>query len=437
MKAPLNPARRRFLRGAGALGLGFSLPAAWRAAGASSAAVPRVVVAGGGFGGATCARYLKRLAPGVEVVLVEPRRHYLTCPGSNAVIAGLGRLAGLEQGYGALARGDGIRVLHTRVTALEPEARRVRLDGGESLHYDRVVVAPGFSLRWGHPEGYDPAAAERMPHAWRPGAQTLLLRRQLEAMEDGGVVAISVPPAPFRCPPAPYERASLIAGWLARHRPRSKVLILDANERFTKQALFEEGWARLYPGRIEWVPLREDGRVVAVNPARGVLYTEFGEHRVAVANVIPAQSAGALAHTLGLSDASGWCPVEPLSFASSRLPGVHVLGDSAIASPMPKSASAANSQGKVVALQVLASLAGEAPVAPSFHNTCYSLLSENYGITVSGLYTVRQGRLRSVEGAGGTSPLGAPGRIREQEAEYLAGWYASITADSFGVPGSG
>lgn len=428
---PRSPARRRFLRRLGQLGAGLALPGLAPAARASGAA-PRVLVVGGGFAGATCAKYLRTLWPALDLTLVEPARSYLTCPGSNAVIAGLGELEALRLDYQALARRHAVRVVHDRVSAVDPDRRQARLEGGARLDYDRLVVAPGIRLRWGSPEGYDEAAAELMPHAWHPGEQTLLLRRRLEAMEDGGVVAITVPPAPFRCPPAPYERASLIAGWLQRHKPRSRVLVLDANDRFTKQELFLEGWAERYPGLIEWVPLGEDGRVLRVEPASGRLLTEFGEHRVAVANVIPAQAAGELAERMGLTDASGWCPVDPRDFRSTRVPDVHVIGDAALASPMPKSATAANSQAKVVALQIAASLAGEPLVEPSFHNTCYSLVAPDYGITVSGIYSVREGRMAAVEGAGGMSPVGAPAQVRLAEAQYAAGWYASITADSFG-----
>lgn len=423
--------RRALLRratAAAALGL---LPASWGRA-LASASPARVLVIGGGFAGATCARYLKRLAPGLAVTLVEPVRRYLTCPGSNAVLAGLGTLAALELGYDRLAGTHGVELVHDEVLDVDFTRRRARLAGGAELAWDRLVVAPGIRLSWGSPEGYDQAAAERMPHAWRPGAQTLLLQRQLQSMDDGGTVAISVPPAPFRCPPAPYERASLLAGWLARHKPRARVLVLDANDRFTKQALFMQAWAALYPGRIEWRPLGEDGRVLAVEPRTLTLHTEFERHRVAVANVIPAQGAGELAHRLGLTDETGWCPVEPSAFESTRVPGVHVIGDAAQASPMPKSASAANSQAKAVALQIVAALAGEPPIEPSFHNTCYSLAAEDWGITVSGIYAVRAGRLEAVEGAGGTSPLDAPAEVRRQEARYTAAWHAAITADSFG-----
>lgn len=391
----------------------------------------RVVIIGGGFAGATCAKYLRLLAPGVEVSLLDPQRQHRGCPFSNTVIAGARTLAELTVDRAALARTHGVRVLPLAARRIDFE-RKVVLAVGQQLPYDRLIVAPGIRLRWGSPEGYDRLAAEVMPHAWRAGTQTTRLAAQIAALRDGGVFAITVPRAPFRCPPGPYERASLIADRLARSgRRRAKILILDANETFSKQALFEEGWAQLYPGMIEHVPLGQDGEVVRVEPATMRLYTEFGEHRVDGANIIPAQAAGLVAERAGLTDTSGWCPVDPHTFESTLVPGVHVIGDAALASPMPKAASAANSQAKQCALAVSALLVGATPPAPSLHNTCYSLLASDYGISVNGIYRVDGGAIVPIEGAGGVSPLGAVAAVRKAEADYAWGWYKSIVADSF------
>lgn len=417
--------RRRFLRGLGALA---ALPSAVRAGGARG----RVLIAGGGFAGATCARYLRRIAPELRVTVVDPEPSYVTCPMSNWVLDGLRSVEDLTLRRDALA-GSGVEIVQDAVVEIDGNRRQARLRGGKALDYDRAVVAPGVQLRWGMPEGYDEAAAEKMPHAWLAGPQTALLHRQLLSMDDGGVVVISVPAAPFRCPPGPYERASLIAHYLRQNKPASKVLILDGNEKFSKQALFEEAWRALYPGLIEWVPITEDGAVIRVDPATMTLHTNLEEHAAAVANVIPAQRAGQLAIDAGLADKSGWCPVDPHTFESRHMPGVHVIGDAAIANPMPKSASSANSQAKNCALAIRALLRGEVPGEPSLHNTCYSLVAPGYAISVNDIYRLREGRIATVEGSGGVSPLAASEEFRAREAEYDQGWYESIVADSFGA----
>lgn len=392
----------------------------------------RVVIVGGGFAGATTARYLRRLAPRMAITLVEPNREYHCCPFSNAVIGGLVPASTLTRDYALLGQ-SGIDVVYDRAEEILHERRQVRLAGGGRIAFDRAVIAPGIRLRWGAPEGYDQAAAQRMPHAWRGGAQVARLQRALAAIADGGVVAISVPQAPFRCPPGPYERASLMGAWLHRHRPRSKILILDSNDSFSKQSLFTHAWETLYPGVIEWRPVSEDGAVRRVDPESLTLYTEIDQYAVAVANVIPPQAAGEIAERAGLTDATGWCPVDPASFESTRVPGIHVLGDACAAAPMPKSASAANSQAKLCALALAASFAGESAPPASLHNTCYSLCDVDYGISVSMTYRVADGGIVAVAGAGGVSPEDAPARQRQAEARYAQGWFESITADSFGA----
>ncbi|MGE0386425.1 MAG: FCSD flavin-binding domain-containing protein [Gammaproteobacteria bacterium] len=392
----------------------------------------RVVVVGGGFGGATAARYLRLADPSLDVTLIADSPRYTCCPRSNDVIAGAVPLAALERGYERLRTDFAVRVIVGRAIGIDADRARVRLAGGGAVGFDRVVAAPGIDLRWGSPQGYDRAAAARMPHAWRAGAQTLLLRRQLRAMGDGGVFAIAIPPRPFRCPPGPYERAGLVAAWLGRHKPRSKVLVLDANDGFTKQALFLAGWQALYPGRVEWVPLSADGAVRRVDPRSGELFCEAQVHRPAVANVIPAQAAARIALDSDLVDATGWCPVRPQTFESSRVPGVHVIGDACIAEPMPKSASAAASQAKACALAVAALAAGQAPPPVSLHNTCYSELDADYAISINAIYRVADGRIVAVPGSGGTSPADAGRDFRAAEARNARGWFRSIAADAFG-----
>jgi NADPH-dependent 2,4-dienoyl-CoA reductase/sulfur reductase-like enzyme len=399
--------------------------------GTAQARAARVVVVGGGFGGASCARALRRADPAIRVTLVEARRTYVACPGSNAVIAGGRDLAAQQSGYEAVAA-DGITVVHDRAVGVDPAARTVRLDGGATLPYDRLVLSPGIDFRWKELPGYGEDVAEQLPHAWQAGPQTLLLRRQLEAMDDGGVVVIAVPANPFRCPPGPYERASLIAHYLKARKPRAKLIVLDAKDAFSKQRLFLAAWQALYPGLIEWVPLSAGGKVVAVEAASRTLVTDFGRHRAAVANVIPPQKAGGLAELAGVADRSGWCPVDPVSFESTLQPNIHVIGDAAIAGAMPKSAFAANAQAKACAQAVAALLAGRAPTPPKLINTCYSLVAPDYGISIAGVYQPSGKLLGEVPGAGGVSPLDAPPAVRATEARHAEAWFRVITAEAFG-----
>ena len=305
------------------------------------------------------------------------------------------------------------------------------LADGTRLSYDRLVVAPGIDIRWDALPGYGEAAAEKMPHAWKAGAQTLL-RRQLEAMEDGGLVVISAPANPYRCPPGPYERASLIAHYLKTKKPRSKLILLDAKDAFSKQKLFQNAWKELYPGLIEWVPLSSGGKVTAVDPAALTLATDFQTYKPAVANVIPPQKAGHIAELAGVADRSGWCPIDPVTFESTLQPNIHVIGDAAIAGAMPKSAFAANAEAKVCAAALAALLAGGTPATPKLINACYSLVAPDYGISVAGVYQPANGQLVEVAGAGGVSPLDAPAATRAAEASIADGWFRTITAEAFG-----
>jgi NADPH-dependent 2,4-dienoyl-CoA reductase/sulfur reductase-like enzyme len=415
--------RRQFSAGLAALGTGTLVrPARGQSPG-------RVVVAGGGFAGATCARAMR--VAGAEVTLLEPQPTYTACPMSNAVLAGLRDMAAQSFGYDPLRRA-GVEVRQQAAVAVETVRREVVLADGARLAYDRLVLAPGVDLRFDALPGYDETAAEIMPHAWKAGPQTELLRRQLEAMPEDGVVVMTVPANPYRCPPGPYERASLIAHYLKTAKPRAKLLVLDAKDRFSKQGLFEAAWAELYPGLIEWVPLSGGGNVVAVNAKTRTLVTEFGEYRADVANVIPPQRAAALADAAGVADASGWCPIDPVTFESRLQPLVHVIGDAAIAGAMPKSAFAANAQAKACAVAVTALLGGETPPEPRLINTCYSLVAPDYGISIAGVYRPSGGLLTEVEGAGGVSPKDVPRAFRAKEAAYAEAWFETIGMEVFG-----
>jgi sulfide dehydrogenase [flavocytochrome c] flavoprotein chain len=392
----------------------------------------RVVVVGGGFGGATCAKYIRRADAAIEVTLVEPRRQFITCPFSNAVIAGLRDIASVTHSYDGLRQRHGVRVVHASATAIDPTARRVMLDDGNMLAYDRLVLSPGIELRWGGIEGYDSTASEVFPHAWEAGPQTVLLRQQLEAMPDGGLVIISAPAEPYRCPPGPYERASLIAHYLKTHKPRSKLLILDAKNAFSKQDLFRSAWERLYPGLLEWIPQSQGGRVVRVDTHARTVSTDFDDYKPAVANIIPPQQAAAVARAAGLDDGNGWCAVRASTFESTVHTGIHVIGDAAIANPMPKSAFSANNQAKTCAAAIVAMLRGEAVPNPALMNTCYSLVGPDYGISIAAVYRVVDEKIVAVDGSSGVSPLNAPAETRALEAEYATSWYANISADTFG-----
>ncbi len=417
--------RRRHLLGAATL----ALPFVSRTASAQTAG--RVVVVGGGFGGATVARCIRATDPRIAVTLVESNAGYVSCPYSNEVVAGLRELDAQRFGYAGLAAA-GVTLVQGTATGVDATGKRVTLADGAVLPYDRLVLSPGVDFAFDKLPGYSEAATQQMPHAWKAGPQTLLLRQQLEAMADGGTVVISAPANPYRCPPGPYERASLIANYLKTQKPRSKLVILDAKDAFSKQKLFEDAWKQLYPGILERVSQSDGGTVTAVDPATRTFKTDFDDHKADVANVIPPQRAGKIAVTAGVADRTGWCPVDPVNFESRLVPGIHVIGDAAIAGAMPKSAFAANAQAKVCALAVAALLGGTQPDEPLLMNTCYSMVAPGTAISVAGVYRPQDGMLTEIPGSGGMSPLDAPPDVRSREAAYADAWFKTITAETFG-----
>jgi sulfide dehydrogenase [flavocytochrome c] flavoprotein subunit len=418
--------RREFLKtaAAGASAAILPLPAIAQGAGA------RVVVVGGGFGGATCARFIRRIDPRISVTMVEQDRTFIACPFSNLVIVGMRELSAQQFGYDKFAT-DQVTVAFSPATAIDAQGRSVTLGNGTRLPYDRLVLSPGIDIRWDGLPGYTEAAAERMPHAWKAGEQTLLLRRQLEAMEDGGTVVITAPANPFRCPPGPYERGSLIAYYLKTKKPKSKLIILDAKDAFSKQRLFQNAWKALYPN-LEWVSLSTGGKVTSVDVGAMTLVTDFGRHKADVANVIPPQKAGRIAEIAGVADRTGWCPIDPVTFESKLVPNIHVVGDASIAGAMPKSAFSANAQAKVCAAAVAKLIGNGKPEEPKLINTCYSLVAPDYGISVAGVYRPADGQLKDVEGAGGVSAIDAPSSTRALEATFANGWFNTITGEVFG-----
>ncbi len=419
--------RRRLLAAIAATAIVPGAPAILRAQGVSA----RVVVVGGGYAGATVARFLRCADPSIAVTLIEPRRIFYSCPFSNHVLGGLQPFSALRFAYDGIAA-SGVRLIFEKATRVDPVAKTVRTEGGLEFPYDRLVMAPGIEMIWNAIQGYDEVAAEVMPHAWKAGPQTVLLRKQLEEMSDGGVVAIAPPTNPFRCPPGPYERASLIAHYLKSYKPRSKLLLLDAKEHFSKQILFQRAWRAIYGDLIEWHGVHEFGPVIAVRPQEKMLVTETETFRADVANVIPPQRAAEIAQDTGLADETGWCPINPVTFESRLQPGIHVVGDAAIAGAMPKSAFAANAQGKVCAVQIERLLNGVPPIRTKLANTCYSLVAPDYGISIAGVYEPGAQLIEPVEGAGGISPIHASAEFRRLEANYGASWYRTTTAQVFG-----
>jgi len=391
----------------------------------------RVIVIGGGYGGAIAAKYTKLADADIEVMLIEKEAKYVSCPLSNEVLSGERTMESLTFDYQALSANRGVQVVQAEVTAIDAAKHSVTTADGKSYEYDKLVVSPGVDFRWEAIEGYSAEAAETITHAWKAGPQTATLRKQLEAMPDGGVCYISAPPNPFRCPPGPYERAAQIAMYFKHHKPKSKVIILDAKDKFSKQGLFTQAYEKFYGDMVEWVGGAGGGIVEAVDVESRTLVGQVDEYQGDVVNIIPPQKAGQIAHAAGLADDSGWCPVDQRTFESSIHKDVYVIGDASIAGKMPKSGYAANSQAKVAAAAIVAALNGKEPGEPSYVNTCYSIAGPEWGFSVAAVYQLVDGKIVGVEGAGGLSPLKAKPETRAVEAEYARSWFKNITADMF------
>lgn len=419
--------RREFGIIAGAAGVA----AGGLAAPAIAQGKPKVVVIGGGPGGATAARYVARDSKGaIDVTLIDANATHTTCFFSNLYLGGFRSFDSITHGYGKLKSDYGINVVQGLATGVDVEKREVQLGGGGRLAYDGLIVAPGIDFKYEAYEGYSREAAETIPHAWQAGAQTQLLKRQLEAMEDGGVFLIAPPPNPFRCPPGPYERISMVAHYLKTSKPKSKIIAVDAKGKFSKQALFEEGWAQHYADMIEWLPVDITGGVKAVDVKGRVLKTEDEEFAGAVVNLIPPQKAGAIAFAAGLTDDSGWCPIDPATMASKIVPNVYVIGDSSIASAMPKSGFSANSQAKACAMAVRSELTGSKAFPARYRNTCWSLISPGNGVKVGASYKPGKDKIETVDKF--ISAVGEEAATRAATAKEADGWYNAITADAFG-----
>ncbi|MBF9033087.1 FAD-dependent oxidoreductase [Rhodobacterales bacterium HKCCE2091] len=390
---------------------------------------PRVVVVGGGAGGATAARYIANDSQGgIDVTLVEPSRAYYTCFFSNLYLGGFREFDSLGHGYGGLATG-GINVVHDWATGIDRDAKTVALAGGGSLPYDRLVLSPGIDFVEDSVPGWSLASQNAMPHAYKAGSQTELLRAQIEAMPEGGVFAMVAPPNPYRCPPGPYERVSMVAHYLREHNPSATILIADPKESYSKQGLFEDGWQTHYAGMIQRIGPDFGGGNVEVDPAAMTLTIDGQVENVDVCNVIPAQRAGGIVHAAALNDGD-WAPVSAYDLSSREDPEIHILGDSAAQGAMPKSGFAANSQAKVAANAIVAALADGRAFPPRFSNTCWSLIDTDDGVKVGATYEASDEGIVSVDSF--VSQIGESAEVRAETYRESLGWYDAITADMFG-----
>lgn len=407
-------------------------------------AAKKVVVIGGGMGGATAAKYLRMMDSSIEVTLIEPKKTYHTGFMSNEVLSGYRTLESIGFGFDKL-QGHGVKVVHDWVTGIDAGKQVVKTKGGNSFAYDRCIVSPGVDYKWDTIEGFDAnVAATKIAHAWDGGPQTAMLRKQLVAMKDGGTVVIAPPPNPFRCPPGPYERAAQIAMYLKANKPKSKILVLDPKEKFSKFGLFNAGWARHYgydpknptstKGMISWVKKSAGGTVTAVDPGNMTVTANGEKIKGDVINIIPAQKAGKIAHMAGLTNDSGWCPINGKTFESTIHKNIHVIGDASISKPMPKSGYAANSQAKVCAAAVAALLGGNKVTHPTYVNTCYSVLAPADAISVAKVYgwDNSTGKITKIKGSGGLTPSKFNAKLREREVEYAHSWFENIVRDAWG-----
>lgn len=390
----------------------------------------RVVVIGGGAGGATVAHHVKKGAPALDVTLIEVQPKYTSCFFSNLYLGGFRSFQSITHDYSGLEK-LGVKVVHDLADVVDTAKRSVTLKGGDTMGYDKLVLSPGIDLKYDSIEGYSAEAAQKMPHAWKAGAQTTLLRQKLTDIEDGGLFILAAPPNPYRCPPGPYERASMVAHYLKNHKPSSKLLLLDPKRKFSKQSLFEEGWQEHYENIIELRLTNEidDNRVVRVDPNTMEIETAGGERiKAAVANIVPAQKAGQIADKAGCTEGD-WCPVDPASFESKLVNDVYVLGDASVATKMPKSAFSANSQAKVVVNDILSKLAEKKRFPARYRNTCWSLISSNNSVKVGASYTAGKDAVDVVSKF--VSKTGEDAALRAQTYQESVGWYAGITADIF------
>ena len=398
----------------------------------------KVVIVGGGTGGATAAKYIRMADSSIDVTIIEANKDYYTCYMSNEVLSGERTLDSIKFGYTGL-KNHGVNVVHDMVTGIDADKRVVKTAGGQSFSYDRCVVAPGIDFKWDTIEGYDAKVAEGTPHAWKAGSQTATLRKQLEGMKDGGTFVIAPPPNPFRCPPGPAERISQVALYFKKHKPKSKILAFDSKGKFSKFGLFKGGWERHYgfdPSKMSggFIDYALKDGIVSYDAGSKTITTQSGNKiKGDVVNIIPAQKAGKIAFTAGLTNDKGWCPVNGKTFESTIHKNIHVIGDSCIGSPLPKSGYAANSEAKVCASAIIAMLNGDSAPTPAYVNTCYSIIAPGDGISVAMVYAYdeKKGKIIKIKGSGGLTPGKFDPALRAREEQYAYSWYNNITSDIF------
>jgi len=396
----------------------------------------KVVIVGGGIGGATAAKYLHIMDSNIDITLIEPKKQYTTCFMSNEFLGGERDFKTLQFTYDTLKK-RGIKVVHDIATNIDASKQAISISGGKTFKYDRCIISPGIDFRWDEIEGYNQQVSEIIPHSYQAGPQTLLLKKQLQDMPNGGKIIIAPPANPFRCPPAPYERASQIAHYLKTNKPKSKIIILDDKDKFSKQKLFEAGWKMHYGygtdnSLIEWISSSKGGHVESIDAKTRTISAQADDFKADVINIIPPQKAGKLAFTAGLTDKSGWCPVDHNTFESKIHKNIHVIGDSSTASPLPKSGYAANSEAKVCAAAIISLFNNTDLIQPSLINTCYSMLAPNDAISVAMVYGFENNKIIKVDGAGGLTPINASDHMRKREADYAHSWFNNITHDIFG-----
>jgi NADPH-dependent 2,4-dienoyl-CoA reductase/sulfur reductase-like enzyme len=418
--------RRTFLGTSAAAAASISAPALL----ADGHGKPRVVVIGGGSGGATAARYIAKDSKGaIDVTLVEPSRTYFTCYFSNLYLGGFKEMDDLGHTYGNLAAAYGINVVHDWAVDVDRDSKTVSLAGGATLPYDKLILSPGIDFVDGAVEGWSLASQNAMPHAYKAGSQTELLKSQIMNMPEGGTFAMVAPPNPYRCPPGPYERISMIAYQLKQNNPTAKIIVADPKPKFSKMGLFQEGWANHYEGMVDWIGADFGGGNVSVDPANMTVTIDGEETSVDACNVIPAMKAGKIADMAGVTDGN-WAPVNAADMSSKADADVHVLGDSSSQGDMPKSGFSANSQAKVCANAVRGALTGSKVFPAKFSNTCWSLISANDGVKVGATYEATPEKIAKVDGF--ISQTGEDSATRKATYEESEGWYSGIVSDMFG-----
>ena len=428
--------RRNFIKAGAALGA-TSFAAGFTPF-AIGGATKKVVVVGGGIGGATAAKYIKMADPSIDVTIIEANKDYYTCFFSNEVLSGERKLDSLKVGYSGLDK-RGINLVYGWVDKIDAKNQVVKVKGGKSYKYDRCIVSPGVDFKWDTIEGLDASVAETTPHAWKAGSQTTTLKNQLHSMKKGGTFIIAPPPNPFRCPPGPGERITQVANYFKVNNPTAKIIAFDPKKGFSKKPWFQNAWERFHgfdsknPTGNGMISYHAKDGVVAFDAKTNTVTTASGNKiKGDVVNIIPAQKAGKVAATSGLTNDKGWCPVNGKTFESTQHKNIHIVGDSSVASPMPKSAYAANSQAKVCAFAVVALLKGDKVPHPTYVNTCYSFLNSHEAISVAKVYDFKDGKIVKVKGSGGLTPKKVNLKLRAREAEYAHSWWNNIVDDTFG-----